>query len=327
MAVNELGLSGRIGLALGSGAARGWAHIGVIRALGEHGVRPDVVSGTSMGAVVGAAYAAGQMDPFEVWARKLEFRQVVSYLDLSFRGGLITARRLFEFFEEVLPHRAIGSLDLPFAAVGTDLANGQEVWMREGDLLAALRASIALPGLITPSQWCGRWMVDGGLVNPVPVSLCRALGADSVIAVDLNTTLLGRRSLAPEPSAQSRPIVEEDEPDSDESGDQPGEVALGARLNGLLRDFAADIRERMGSDAPDDRPTTPTLYDVMANSVNIMQVRIGRSRMAGDPPELLIAPRMNDFGILDFDRAAEAIDEGRRAVVRALAVRDAMVSG
>ena len=168
--------------------------------------------------------------------------------------------------------------------------------MREGDLLAALRASIALPGLITPSQWGGRWMVDGGLVNPVPVSLCRALGADSVIAVDLNTTLLARRSLGGKPAKQ----VSEDAPSDEIEDEEPsGELALGARLNGLLRDLAADIRERIGGDAADEGPAMPTLYDVMANAVNIMQVRIGRSRMAGDPPELLIAPRMNDFAILD----------------------------
>jgi NTE family protein len=318
MSAEELGLSGRVGLALGSGAARGWAHIGVIRALAENGIEPDVISGTSMGAVVGAAYAAGQIDGFEAWARELEWRQVVSYLDLSFRGGLLNARRLFGFFEDVLPGRSIDSLGLPFAAVGTDLANGQEVWMREGDLLEALRASIALPGLITPSQWQGRWTLDGGLVNPVPVSLCRALGADSVIAVDLNTTLLHRRF----ESAGESPAAAPAEPAAFGKSPPDENAPLGARLNGVLREFAADIRARIGSDAPDDGPSMPGLYDVMANAVNIMQVRIGRSRMAGDPPELLISPRMNDFAILDFDRAAQAIDEGRRAVARAIAVQD-----
>jgi NTE family protein len=236
---------------------------------------------------------------------------MIGYLDLSFRGGLVRARRLFEFFEHELPGATIESLPRPFAAVGTDLRTGEEVWMRKGSLLDALQASVAMPGLITPTQREGRWLVDGGLVNPVPVSLCRALGADRVIAVDLNTTLLGRRMMqgagadAPEPA----PVLPE----------QAGPREEGTGLQSILRKLAAELRERIGSDDDDVREETPTIYDVMANSVNIMQVRIGRSRMAGDPPELLITPRMHDFGVLDFDRAEEAIAEGRRAVARALA--------
>ena len=318
MDVSGLELTGRVGLALGSGAARGWAHIGVLHALDRLGVKPDVVCGTSMGAIVGAAYAAGELDAFERWARSLDWRQVVGYMDLSFRGGLIRARRLFGFIEEALPDRAIESLDLPFAAVGTDLANGQEVWMREGDLLQALRATVALPGLITPARWRGRWLVDGGLVNPVPVSLCRALGADSVIAVDLNTTLLSRR--IPQPSEAERvPARLEEEADAEPAPpvEAGAENAVGARLNAVVRGWADELRSRVGSDAADPEDDLPTLYDVMANSVNIMQVRIGRSRMAGDPPEVLITPRMSDFGLLDFDRADVAIAEGEEAVLRA----------
>jgi len=189
--------------------------------------------------------------------------------------------------------------------------------MRDGDLLAALRASIALPGLITPGRWHDRWMVDGGLTNPVPISLCRALGADSVIAVDLNTTLLGRRL---QDHTRDAPSPARD-PDQEEPEEPEEELALGGRLTGLLRDLAADLRERLdGARGDDEGPSMPSLYEVMANSVNIMQTRIARSRMAGDPPELLIAPRMHDFAILDFDRAAEAIEAGRRAVERAIAI-------
>ncbi len=308
MAADDAGLSGRIGLALGSGAARGWAHIGVIRALEAAGIRPQVVCGTSMGAIVGAAYAAGKLDEFEEWGRGLEWRQMVGYFDLSFRGGLIRARRLFEFFEEVLPDCSIESLGLEFAAVGTDLSNGHEVWLRKGGLLSALRATIALPGLITPAQWHGRWLVDGGLVNPVPVSLCRAMGADSVVAVDLNTMLLGRRL--------ARAGLQEG--GSSQSVSRPSGSPLGARLNALVRDIAGEVRDRIAGESADERDESPTIYEVMANSVNIMQVRIGRSRMAGDPPELLVTPRMSDFGLLDFDRAEEAIGEGHRAAVQAL---------
>lgn len=329
---------GRIGLALGSGAAKGWSHIGVIRRLEARGVEPQIICGTSMGAIVGAAYAAGQLDEFEAWAESLEWTSVVGLLDISMRGGLIKAQRLFEFFSDQLPEARIEDLPRPFAAVGTDLSTGQEVWMREGSLIDALRATIAVPGLITPGRWRRRWMVDGGLVNPVPVSLARALGADFVIAVDLNTTLLGRRLPAGEveashapPEAAARDGIAAaigDEPGRDvdsfsEAGgraderaaseDDASSVPLADRLNSALREMAAEWRELFSSDEP-QAPGMPSLYEVLANSINVMQMRIGRSRMAGDPPELLVTPRLHDYGLLDFDRSAEAISEGERAL-------------
>jgi NTE family protein len=239
----------------------------VLRALLAAGIRPEVVAGSSSGAVVGAVYAAGALDHFEQWGRGLDWRQIVGYMDVSLRGGLIKARRLFDTLAQELPGGDIADLPLPFACVATDLGTGREIWIREGPLLDSLRASMALPGLITPVSLDGQWLVDGGVVNPVPVSLCRAMGADTVIAVDLNTTLLQRRMNSNEEKA-------------------PAEM--------------------------------PSLYDVIANSLNIMQVRVTRSRMAGDPPELLVTPRLADFALLDFDRADEAIAEGVRAVARAL---------
>lgn len=332
-ASNPLARRGRIGLALGSGAAKGWAHVGVIRALEARGVEPDIVCGSSMGALVGAAYAAGRLDEFEAWTADLEWGRVVSYLDLSTRGGLLKARRFFEFFEPDFSDAMIEDLPRPFAAVGTDLATGQEVWMREGRLLDALRATIALPGLVTPARWQGRWLVDGGLVNPVPISLARALGADYVIAVDLNTTLLGRRLKSASPGTTREPRPEPDESNgqaakllaavekklleaTDESAEEAAAssgFALAERLNVAFRELASGVRERFASDGP-SRSDMPSLYDVLANSINIMQVRIGRSRMAGDPPEMLVTPRLADFGLLDFERSAEAIEEGARAL-------------
>jgi NTE family protein len=261
-------ISGRIGVALGSGAARGWAHVGVLRGLEAAGIRADVVCGTSIGAVVGAAYAAGSLDALESWVTRLGRRQVATYLDLGFRGGILRARKVFEAMAAEIADRPIESLPRAFAAVATDLATGNEVWLRHGSLYDALRASVALPGLVSPAKVDGRWLVDGGLVNPVPVSVCRALGADTVIAVDLNTTLVGRR----------------------------------------FRE--ADGRHDNG----------PSILDVVANSINIMQIRVTRSRMAGDPPEILVTPRLPDFGLFDFDRADEALEEGKRAVTQALAV-------
>jgi len=285
------GLTGRVGLALGSGGARGWAHIGVIRALEEAGIRPDIVCGSSSGALVGALYAAGRLEALEGWGRQLDWRQVVSYLDLSFRGGLIRARRLVEFLTAELAGRSIESLRPAFAAVATELATGREIWLRQGPLVDSLRAAIALPGFITPVQVDGQWLVDGGLVNPVPISLCRALGADSVIAVDLNTTLLLRgEARTPE-----------------HSGGRHG-----------LRDVLGGLRS-WRAPGKGGGSASPSLYEVVVSSINIMQVRIASARMAGDPPELLITPRLADFAWLDFDRASEAVDEGRRAAARALA--------
>ena len=299
------GFDGRIGLALGSGAARGWAHVGVIRALDEAGVRPEVVCGTSSGALVGGLYAAGHLDALESWARQLDRRKVLSLFDFSQRGGLIKARKLLDALGEERGDPRIESLPLHFGAVATDLATGREIWLREGSLLDALRASIALPGLVTPAEIGGRWLVDGGLVNAVPVSLCRALGADSVIAVDLNTTLLRRRFKDASASAlQPQNEAEDAAP--------PGSVRA------MLHDFLTEVRGRMGGGEAEDRPSPPSLFDVIANSINIMQVRVTRSRMAGDPPELLVTPHLVQLPLLAFDRAAEAIEEGRRAAQRAL---------
>ena len=298
----------RIGLALGSGAARGWAHIGVIRALEEAGVQPDIVAGSSIGAVVGAAYAGGNTSIFEDWVRALDRQQLASYFDLAFRGGLIKAKRVFDALEDTFGSQTIETMATPYAAVATDLSTGQEVWLREGSLFDALRASVALPGLLTPAHIGDRWLVDGGLVNPVPVSVCRALGADIVIAVDLNTTLIGRRMHAEEDdrlaSRRTSRLIE----------------AVPGSFQGRLQELAVDVRTRLGLEDPADRETPPpSIYSVIANSVNIMQVRITRSRMAGDPPDVLVAPQLADFGLLDFDRADEAISEGRRATEHALA--------
>ncbi len=283
----------RIGLALGSGSARGWAHVGAIRALEAAGIRPDLVCGTSIGALVGAAYAAGELERFEQWVRGLRIPDVLSFLDVRLSGGVIKGERLMEFFRRNFIDRPVQELDLPFAAVATALHTGAEVWLREGSTVDAVRASIALPALFTPVVHEGRMLVDGGLVNPVPVSLARAMGADVVIAVDLSSDILGRR-LREEPEPQVQEAVPE------------WRRALQQQLKAIMP----------GGD--EEEPELPSLLDVVATSVNIMQVRIGRSRMAGDPPEVIVAPRLAQLALMDFHRAAEAIEEGRRAAVAAL---------
>jgi len=304
-------LVGKIGVALGSGAARGWAHVGVLRGLAAAGIEPEVVVGSSSGALVGAVCAAGRLDAFEAWGRGLDWRQVVGYFDFSFRGGVIKARRLLDDLAALLPSVAIESLPRPFACVATDLGSGREVWLRRGPLLDALRASLAVPGLIAPVRIDGSWLVDGGVANPVPVSLCRALGAETVIAVDLNTTLLGRR-------LRGRPAAADEAAPHEHARDE-GDVAAPSPLRSTIEGFVADLRRRMNSGPAVEQQAQPSIYEVLAQSLNIMQVRITRTRMAGDPPEILVTPRLGDFGLLDFDRAQEAIAEGERAVARALA--------
>ena len=292
-----------IGLALGSGSARGWAHIGVIRALQQAGIKPDLVCGASIGAVVGAAYALGELDRFEQWARGLTGRTVFSFMDFKLAGGMLKGERVIEFFRSRFSDRPIEALDIPFAAVATGLHSGSEVWLRTGSTADAVRASMALPGLFTPAQREGRLLVDGGLVNPVPVSLARAMGADIVIAVDLNADILGRHLRKPGANGAAKLPAEAPADDEEAAG----------WLDRLQDGFASLLP------TPDPaRVPTPSLLEVVLASVNIMQVRITRSRMAGDPPEVVIAPQLAHLGLMDFYRAEEAIAEGQRAAEKTL---------
>jgi NTE family protein len=258
------------------------------------------VCGASVGAIVGAVHAAGHLDGFEGWARKLDRRKAFGLLDVSFSGGALRGRRLFEQLAAFLPEGDIATaLPVPFAAVATDLESGREVWLRSGPLLDALHASSAIPGVVSPVRIDGRWLIDGGVVNPVPVALCRALGAESVIAVDLNAALLARRFRGEPDPAPPAPAREDASPRAFEH-------------------LWSELRQRfVGSEAPAG-PPSPGLYDVLNNALEIMQVRITRSRMAGDPPELLVTPRLPDFALFDLHRADEAIAEGLRAAERAL---------
>src|SRR5690606_24058631 len=253
-----------IGLALGSGAARGWAHLGVLRALEAEGIVPDLIAGCSIGAFVGAAAASGYVGRLITWVEALKWQDVVSMLDVSLRGGLIRGQRLMDFFGRNFVDRDFSELDTSFACVATDLASGREIWLHEGSVAAAVRASIALPGLFTPVVHDGRVLVDGGLVNPVPVSLCRAMGADIVIAVDLGSDMVGR--------AWRRAALEPAPPEESEAGWRERLVT----------------RLRFGATEPRAEAALPSLVSVLTGSINIMQTRIARSRLAGEPADVLI---------------------------------------
>jgi NTE family protein len=290
-----------IGLALGGGAARGFAHIGVMRTLIAHGIVPDVIVGTSIGAVVGGCYAAKQLDTLETWARGLTVRGVLGYLDISLSGsGLIRGDHLAGQLETALTDQRIDDLPIRFAAIATEFNTGHEIWLTRGRLVEALRASYALPGIFPPVRIGGRWLVDGALVNPVPVSAARALGARLVIAVNLNSDLFGRGTI----------IASHGSDDKDE------EAAAAAKPNGLRGIFSRERTLRRRILGRRGRPGIPT---VMVEAFNVMQDRITRARLAGDPPDVLISPRLGAVGWFDFHRATEAITIGGDAAEKSIA--------
>jgi NTE family protein len=298
----------KIGLALGSGVARGWAHIGVLRALERYGFKPDIVAGTSVGALIGGAYLAGRLDIMEAWVRALTKVKVVSYLDFRVRGsGMIGGSRLVEAMHQQLGTTLIEDLPVPYIAIATDLVTGHEVWLRSGSLVEAMRTSFSLPGAFEPMLINHRWLVDGALVNPVPVSACMAMGAQMTIAVNVNADIIGkqRRTGSPIPSIAGFDLLQEIEKDK-----TPGSRS---RLSALARRVFR--RES----------TQPSMFGVMISSLGIVQDRITRSRLAGEPPDVHITPRLGHVGLFEFDRAEEIIAEGEAAVERALPdLRDAL---
>ena len=294
-----------IGLALGGGAARGFAHIGVLRTLIAHGIVPDVVVGTSIGAVVGGAYAAGHLDTLEQWARGLQVRNILGYLDIRLNGsGLIGGEKLAAQLSASIGGTLIEELPLKFASVATEVRTGHEIWLTHGRLVEAMRASYALPGIFQPILVGDRWLVDGALVNPVPVSAARALGAEIVIAANLSsdifthsTTIYAHGALPPTPVAAET------------------EIEAKPHKRGLGKFFSPERtvkREFFGGGG------RPGISSVMVDAFNIMQDRITRARLAGDPPDMLITPRVGQIGWFDFHRAADLIDFGARAAERAI---------
>jgi len=289
-----------IGLALGGGVARGWAHIGAIRALIEAGIEPDIVSGTSIGALVGAAYLSGNLDAIEDWARSLTKRRLIGYMDVRWGGaGLLRGERLAKVLNHYLGDINIEDMDRKFAAVACDLRTGYEVWLQNGPLVPALRASYALPGAFEPVRIDERFMIDGALVNPVPVSTCRALGAHIVIAVSLNGDAFG-------PIGSSHDM---DFDDKQADALDPFELT-GQSLNKLRPDRLL-LKSLLGGTKSEGNLK---LGSVMMGSLNIVMDRIARSRLAGDPPDVFVAPRIGHIGMTEFSRADELIERGYRAM-------------
>ncbi len=290
----------QIGLALGSGLARGFVHIGVIRALKRHGITPTIVSGTSMGAVVGGAYLADRLDVLEDWACSLNRLKVLSYLDFRVRsGGLIGGKRLLKLMTTHFSDIEVEDLPYPFISICTDLTTGHEVWVRSGKLVDVMRASFSLPAVFPPVFMQNRWLIDGALVNPVPVSACQALGSRMTIAVNPNGDIIGKATKPGDtiPKVAGFDLL-------DESEDNP-DVKNAKSFSLTRRIFRRE-------------ESAPSMFGVMISSMNITQDRLARSRLAGDPPDVLISPRVGHIGLMEFDRAEELIDEGEAAVERAL---------
>ena len=283
----------KIGLALGSGSSRGWSHIGIINELAKLGIHPDVVCGTSVGAMVGAAYATGNIEKLEIWARSLTKLDVARFLNINpSTTGFVNTEKFHDYLTENVAavDENIEDLKKVYAAVATDLETGREVWLNQSSLIRAVWASMALPGLFPAIRHDNSWLVDGGLVNPVPVSTCRALGADIVIAVNLNGDIVGKHFEKPE----------KDEKES-----------VSGKLTELVKEYTnLSLFEAKDSDSP------PSMLNAIAASINITQDRITRSRMAGDPPDIVFSPKLADIGLLELYRANEAIAEGERCVQR-----------
>ncbi len=283
----------KVGLALGSGSARGWSHIGVIKALAEHDIHPDIVCGTSIGSLVGASYVANNIDKLEQWVLSLSKLDIVRFFELnSSFNGFVNKDRLHSFLNKVVcaDDALIKDFDKQFASVSTDLATGREVWHSQDSLIEAVWASIALPGLFPAFRNNSHWLVDGGLVNPVPVSVCRALGADVVIAVNLNGDVVGKHL-----DKNKKP--------------EKNSTKLKHKINDFVAEYTGDLFKQNKQ-----QDEAPSLFDAIAGSINITQDRITRSRLAGDPPDILLSPKLADIGLLEFYRAEEAINEGVKSV-------------
>jgi len=294
---NSSGPRRKIGLALGAGGARGWSHIGVLRELEANGLKPDIIAGASVGTIAGGCWAAGKLDELEEFARSLTKRRVFSLLDVSLSGaGLITGRRLKSRLDSALGETKIEDLPVTFAAVATEIGTGHEIWLTQGHLVDAIRASYALPGIFEPLFINGRWLFDGALVNPVPVNACRTLGADFVIAINLIA------------DTRLRPTVIQDNAFVEAVATETGAVPAAPRAHsGLFR-----------SQFDKSPAGAPGIATAMVDAFNITQDRIARARLAGDPPDATIGARLGRIGFFDFHRADEMIALGREAARKAL---------
>lgn len=292
------------GLVLGGGGARGWAHLGLMEVLEREGYRPDVVAGCSIGAVVGAFYAIGKLDELRDFAQGMTVTGMAKFLDLNFAGGgLIGGNKITDWLETTFGDTQIEDLPIPFGTVSVDISTGREIWFTEGPLIDAVRASMVLPGVLPPQYIQGHWLGDGGMANPVPVSVVRALGAGLIVAVDLNGEL--------NPFEPPHWALEEEE-----GGKKPSTSPVWAWFDRVTSGLPDPIRTQtvqLTEGLRQPASTAPGYLEFVTRSLQIMVLRITRSRLAGDPPDLLISPKLERINVLEFHRAKASIAEGARA--------------
>ncbi len=287
----------KIGLALGSGSARGWAHIGVIEAIEEAGVPIHYIAGTSIGAFVGAVYATGHLGSLKEFAIQMDWKKVISYFDVVFpKSGFMDGKKVHELFSIHTDAKTFADFNIPVRMVATDLKTGKKVVIDSGNIIEGIRASVSVPGVFTPVKRGDQWLVDGGLVDPVPVSVVRNMGADFVIAVDLNSDLINH-GYKPnkKPSIEAIPKKERNEL----------VMRIATQYNSAEKAVKAKINRWISSSTK-----SPNIIDVMGTSLGIMQEQLSRINLAMDPPDILIQPRLGDLKMFDFDQAERSIKEG-----------------
>ena len=295
----------KLGIALGSGSSRGWSHIGVLNALDEAGLKVDYVSGTSIGSVVGAVYLIGGFKEFEKFARSIDWKSIVSFIDVTFPGsGLIPGKKVFKMLSEYYKDILIEDLQVPYCAVAADVLTGEEVRFTSGRVKDAVRASVAIPGVFTTFKFGDRVLVDGGIVNPVPVNVVREMGAEVVIAVDLNNCTIEKNVKEINKTGKRENISSENKDVEEED--------RGKRIFEMLEEkyneITGSIRTRI--DNFRSKEHVPNILEILDNTTHIMQRSITESQFKICPPDIIIEPQLGDFRLLDFDRAEEAIEEG-----------------
>jgi len=319
----------KVGLALGSGGARGWAHIGAIRALEAAGITIDYIAGTSIGAFVGGIHAVNQLHDLEEFVKEIDWKTIVSLLDVEFpTQGLLDGDKVYDLIYTHVLDCNLEETTIPFHCVATDLSTQKAVILKRGSMVDAVRASLSIPGVFTPFNREETYLVDGGVVNPVPVDVVQAMGSDIVIAINLNYPY----SLPPEESTDAAKNGETQEILSEmkssettsETGNQENQTYRIALLNTIKSRYEAvqeTLVQKMDNWLPernDNNPQTPNIFDVIGSTINIMEQQVTQINLQLYQPDILLQPRLSQYGIFDFHQAETLMQEGYRCVEAAL---------